>query len=49
MNEREWFFAVLLGLWISYDLYSFIFHDKIMERRYKKTVEDTNWNTNRSK
>lgn len=49
MDAKEWFFAILLGLWILHDLYSFICHDKIMERAYKRTVEDTSWNTNRSK
>ena len=49
MDSSAWFLAILLGLCILPDLYSFICHDKMMGRIYKKTVEDTNWNTNRSK
>jgi len=49
MSDQEWFFAILLGIWILKDLYSFIFQDKIQERIYKRTVEDTSWNTDRRK
>jgi hypothetical protein len=49
MSSQEWFFAILLGLWIIKDFYEFIFRDKIDEKRYKRTVEDTSWNTNRKK
>jgi len=49
MSDKEWFFGILLFLWVSYDLYCFIFQDKIREKIYKRTVEDTNWNTNRRK
>jgi len=49
MSDREWFFAILLGIWVLKDLYSFIFRDKIEEKIYKRTVSDTSWNTNRRK
>jgi len=49
MSDRELFFAVLLGIFILRDFYSYIFRDKIEERIYKRTVEDTSWNTNRGK
>ena len=49
MSSQEWFFAILLGLWIMKDLYEFIFRKQIDERIYRRTVEDTSWNTNRKK
>lgn len=44
MSDREWFFAIVLGICILHDLYSYIFYDKIQKRIYKRTVEDLNWN-----
>ncbi len=44
MSFIDYSFAAFLSALIMYDLYSFIFRDRIEKEIYRRTVEDVNWN-----
>jgi len=48
MDDKDYYILGVFLLFILYDLYTFINQDKEWDRIYRKTVEDTTWNTSRS-